>query len=241
MYPRDNSEMNLEELDTKYKAQRKSWDEDHRIRVHRAISWLKSSEKYSADPDIAFMGALNAMNALWGQLGVKDKDAIDGMANNLTGTRAMTEIVNIFRTQQGAKWLTMLIDNKHLYWQYWRFLQGEMDETEYKRKSAQYRQQALRAVREQKHSWLLKAVMTQAVVLRSQVFHGFTTYDSKANREIISLTAKMMRKMAIAIANAQIDEPNRDWGQTPWTFGSEKKAPKPKIKTLKFGHARALI
>ena len=229
--------MNLEELEAKYKKNRRSWNEDHRIRVHRAISWLKSSEKYSTDPDIAFMGALNAMNALWGQLHVKDKEAVHKLSVNLTGTSAMKEIVNIFRTQQGQRWLTMLVDNKHLYWQYWVYLQGDMDETQYKRASANHRQQALRAIREQKYSWLLKSVMEQAVVLRSQVFHGFTTYDSKVNREIISLTALMMRKIGIIIANAQIDEPRRDWGITPWTFGSEPK-PQKQRSTLKVGIPR---
>ena len=216
--------MTLDELEALYKSKRSKWDESHRIRVHRAISWMKNAEKYIDDPDVSFMGALNAMNALWGQLGVNDRDAVEALADNLRGTSAEKEIKNLYGSREAQKWLGMLIGNKHLYWQYWRYLQGEMSEDEYKKKAQAYRSYAMRSVKDGKYLYLLKATMTQAVVLRSQVFHGFTSYESRDNRDIIALTAKMMRKLAIIVATAQIEEPNRDWGITPWTFGKDQKS-----------------
>lgn len=218
--------MTLEELEEKYKKHRDAWEEEHRIRIHRAISWLKSSVKYIEDRDIAFIGTLNAMNACWGQLGVNDKDAIEKLANNLHGTEAMKQITNLYRTRDGDRWLRGLIENKYLYWQYWRYLQGEMDETRFLQQARSHRSYARGALESGNYKWLLKATMTQTVVLRSQVFHGFTTYHSEQNKEVITLTAKMMRKLAIIVINAMIDEPNRDWGTTPWTFGNPKKAEK---------------
>lgn len=42
--------MKLDELVALYKQERKRWSGEHRIRIHRAVSWLKSAEKYSDNP-----------------------------------------------------------------------------------------------------------------------------------------------------------------------------------------------
>ena len=57
----------INKIEEAYRENRDSWNEDHRIRVHRAVSWLKSADKYQDDPDICFMSAVNAANACWGR------------------------------------------------------------------------------------------------------------------------------------------------------------------------------
>ena len=36
----------INQIEEAYREGRDNWDEDHRIPVHRAISWPKSAEKY---------------------------------------------------------------------------------------------------------------------------------------------------------------------------------------------------
>ena len=76
----------INQIEEAYRENRDSWNEDHRIRVHRAISWLKSADKYQDDPDICFMSAVNAANACWGRPMTHDKDAITMLCKNLEGT-----------------------------------------------------------------------------------------------------------------------------------------------------------
>ena len=214
--------MKLDELEALYKQERKRWSEEHRIRIHRAISWLKSAEKYSDDPNISFMSVMNAANACWGELQVKDADAIMRLSKNLEGTKAMKSVESIFRSADGSNWLTMLLDNKHLYWQYWRYLEGEMDLSAFNQKAASSKQYAIKAIKTGKYAFLLKSSLMQCLALRGQVFHGFSTYDSKANKEALTLTAKVMRKITSAIVLEMIQNPDKDWGRVPWTFGEEQ-------------------
>ncbi len=214
--------MTLDQLEARYKQERKRWTEEHRIRVHRAVSWLKSADKYSDDPNIAFFSTMNAANACWGGLMEKDPESIVRLGKNLEGTKAMKSVESIFRSADGSKWLTMLLENKHLYWQYWRYLEGEMDLSAFNQKAASSKQYAIKAIKTGKYAFLLKSSLMQCLALRGQVFHGFSTYDSKANKEALTLTAKVMRKITSALVLEMIQNPDKDWGRVPWTFGEEQ-------------------
>ena len=216
----------LDKLEENYRAKRDRWTEDHRIRVHRAISWLKSAEKYKDDPDICFMSAVNAANACWGRPMTHDKDAIKKMCEQLERTPSLKKIHDAFRSAEGQKWFIILINNKHLYWQYWRFIQGEINEDEFNIKANGFRRYALKAMKEQRYDYLLKSVLHQALSIRGQVFHGFTTYESSANREVLELSAKMFQKLIGIIVSEMIASPDKDWGTVPWTFGTDEQAQK---------------
>ena len=212
----------INQIEEAYRENRDSWNEDHRIRVHRAISWLKSADKYQDDPDICFMSAVNAANACWGRPMTHDKDAITMLCKNLEGSGALKKIHSAFRSAEGQRWLMILISNKHLYWQYWRFLQGEIDEHEFNVKASGFKRYAIKAINEQRYDYLLKSVLHQALAIRGQVFHGFTTYESSANREVLELSALMFRKLISVIVSEMIASPDKDWGTVPWTFGTDK-------------------
>lgn len=214
--------MNTAEIDEAYREKRDGWEENLRIRVHRSVSWLKSAEKYSDDVDIEFMSCVNAINALWGIQMMADKDAIKRLCKILSENGTSSKrIASAFSSAEGSQWLQMLINNKHLYWQYWMFLNGEMNENEFKVKARNFKAYALKAIETRKYEYLLSSALHQVIALRGQVFHGFTTYQSKANREILQLSSKMLRKFTGIILSEMMDKPNIDWGQTPWTFGME--------------------
>ena len=214
--------MKLDELEALYKQQRKRWTEEHRIRVHRAVSWLKSADKYSDDPNIAFFSTMNAANACWGGLMEKDPESIVRLGKNLEGTKAMKSVESIFRSADGSKWLTMLAENKHLYWQYWRYLEGEMDLSAFNEKARYIKGYMVKAIKTGKYAYLLRTALQQCLALRAQVFHGFSTYDSKANKEALTLTARVLRKITSAIVLEMIQNPEKDWGRVPWTFGEKQ-------------------
>ena len=58
--------MNLTSLKTKLDQIKDSIDENHAIRLHRAISWLRCAEKYSdKDEDIAVIALWIAFNSCY--------------------------------------------------------------------------------------------------------------------------------------------------------------------------------
>ena len=153
--------MKLDELEALYKQERKSWSEEHRICIHRAVSWLKSAEKYSDDPNISFMSVINAANACWGELQVKDADAIMRLSKNLEGTKAMKSVESIFRSADGSKWLTMLF-GEYDPLAHWRYLEGEMDLSAFNQKAASSKQYAIKAIKTGKYAFLLKSLLMHA-------------------------------------------------------------------------------
>ena len=233
--------MKIQKLEELYKKERKRWSEEHRIRIHRAVSWLKSADKYNDDANISFISAMNAANSCWGGLQEKDADAILRLCKNLSLTNSMTSIENIFRSADGGKWLTMLISNKHLYWQYWRYLEGEMDLAAFNQKAAAFKSYSIKAINNGKDEYLLKSSLQQCLSLRAQVFHGFSTYDSQANKEALIITARVLRKIVTAIVIEMIENPDKDWGRVPWTFGEEKKPRRNVNERVKMPHEGVFV
>ena len=89
-----------------------------------------------------------------------------------------------------------------------------------------FKRYAIKAINEQRYDYLLKSVLHQALAIRGQVFHGFTTYESSANREVLELSALMFRKLISVIVSEMIASPDKDWGTVPWTFGTDEQAKK---------------
>ena len=97
-----------------------------------------------------------------------------------------------------------------------------MDLSAFNLKAASAKQYALKAIKTGKYAFLLKSSLMQCLALRGQVFHGFSTYDSKANKEALTLTARVLRKITSAIVLEMIQNPEKDWGRVPWTFGEKQ-------------------
>lgn len=214
----------LGELEALYLDERGKWDEEFRIRVHRAISWLKASEKYAdSDIDMSFLGAMNATNACWSDNKGKDRDGITDMVGLLRGTDSLKQIHKlVMNSGEGKEWSVMLINNEHLYAEYVEYLRGKASEHEYKERIRKNQESALWALKNHKFDQILTRCLSQCVSLRSQVAHGFSTYESSANRRPLELTASMLRKITLHIIHEMIKSPKKNWGETPWLYPNEK-------------------
>ena len=122
-------------IETQYLATRTNWNEGLRVRVHRAISWLKASEKYAGnDVDVAFLATVNAANACWADNQGKDREGIAELVKRLRGTEALKKIWMILASKEGSEWTDMLIGNKYLYWEYANFCAARLTRNNGKKK-----------------------------------------------------------------------------------------------------------
>jgi hypothetical protein len=210
-------------IETQYLAQRTNWNEGLRVRVHRAISWLKASEKYAGnDVDVAFLSTVNAANACWADNQGKDRDGIAELVKRLRGTEALKKIWMILASKEGSEWTDMLIGNKYLYWEYAEFLRGELDEEQWEEKALRNYKNAQQAAREKRFDYLLRFCLSQCVSQRGQIAHGFSTYESSANRKPLKLTTTVLPKIVGQILLEMMKSPDKDWGVTPWLYQDEK-------------------
>jgi len=213
----------IDKIETQYLEKRTNWDEGLRVRVHRAISWLKASEKYSQDDiDVAFLAAVNAANACWADNRGNDRDGIAELVKRLRNTESLKKITMLLASNEGTEWMNMLIGNKYLYWEYAEHLRAELDEEQWEHKALRNYKNAKTAMSEKRYDYLLRLCLSQCVSQRGQVAHGFSTYESSANRKPLKLTASMLRKIVGQILYEMIKNPTKDWGVTPWLYQDEK-------------------
>ena len=211
------------QIEAQYLAARTNWKEDHRIRVHRAISWLKASEKYAGeDIDVAFLAAVNAANACWAVNRAKDRESIDHLVEQLRGTESLKKITMMLASKEGTEWANMMIGNKYFYPEYAEYVRGEMSEDAWLNQATKNHEKAQNAFDRKHFDTVLAVVLKQLVSQRAQVAHGYTTYESSANRKPLKMTTTMLAKIVGQILLEMIKSPQKDWGDMPYLFKDEK-------------------
>ena len=102
----------------KLRSLRDSMDEDHAIRLHRAISWLLASESYQDDSDIHFITLWVAFNSCY---------SIDGVTDSLSERQSFKNFIEQLvaldtnRALQNALWnnysgfVRAVVNNQYLY------------------------------------------------------------------------------------------------------------------------------
>ena len=186
------------------------------LRLHRAISWLKSAEQSSED--LRFISLWIAFNACY---------AIDDL-NELAEERASEKsnirdfLKNLEAKDEGGQlgkllWdrfsneIRILLNNKYIFQPYWNHLRGI--ETEYETALQSSLNKASRFMSEGRVSDLLYEVLTRLYVLRNQLFHGGATFQGKVNRSQVKDGAAMLEKLVPVIIEIMIQNKQEDWGK----------------------------
>ena len=100
-----------------------SKDENDKIRIHRAISWLKSAEDHEENPDIQFISLWIAFNSCYARNDEKDielselrnfKDFIYKLVDHDEESLIFELLWNKFSGP-----IRLLIDNKYAYKNFW--------------------------------------------------------------------------------------------------------------------------
>ena len=50
-------------------------------------------------------------------------------------------------------------------------------------------------------------------VLRNQIFHGYTTYNSKKNRDSVKNASELMKKFIPLFLEIMMNNPSEAWGE----------------------------
>ena len=191
-------------------------DGDIDLRLHRAISWLKSAEQSSED--LRFISLWIAFNACY---------AIDDL-NELAEERASEKsnirdfLKNLEAKDEGGQlgkllWdrfsneIRILLNNKYIFQPYWNHLRGI--ETEYETALQSSLNKASRFMSEGRVADLLYEVLTRLYVLRNQLFHGGATFQGKVNRSQVKDGAAMLEKLVPVIIEIMIQNKQEDWGK----------------------------
>ena len=205
-------------LKTKQRAIRDGFPETMGLRVHRAISWIGRGEACVDDDDARFIFLWIAFNAAYA-----DEQEFQSIA---PGERAA--FVDFFgkldqldkdRRIYQALWqrfsgpVRMLMENRYVFnpfWQHHNGIDGFDDWEDRFKASARSFAQAFQAGDTAR---VLSFVFDRLYVLRNQLVHGGSTWNSSVNRSQVQDGAEILGFLMPAFVDIMMDYPIEDWGK----------------------------
>jgi hypothetical protein len=209
--------MDFKMLKQKQRALRDGFPETMGLRVHRAISWIGRGEAAGEDNDARFVFLWIAFNAAYADEAEfsrnpqGERSAIAGYFNRLV--RLDTE-----KAVDKALWsrfpgpIRLLLQNRYVFGPFWQHHNGVAGFEDWKfRHEAAGRAFSL-AFSKGDTVKVLSHVFDRLYILRNQIMHGGSTWNSSINREQVRDGAVILAFLLPVFVNLMMDNPHEDWG-----------------------------
>jgi len=184
------------------------------IRLHRAISWLKSAEKQEENLDLKFISLWVSFNACYavdinGLNSKSEKAKLREFTSSLVQFD-QNRLYNLFWEKFSGP-VKVLIENKFVFEKFWEYTRGESDD--YQVAFNKSITQATNCLSKQNIEGLLEVVLERLYTLRNQLIHGGSTYNSKLNRSQLRDACNIMHLLVPIIIDIMLENGEHDWGE----------------------------
>jgi hypothetical protein len=205
-------------LKAKQREIRASFPETMGLRAHRAISWIGRAEACGEDDDARFIFLWIAFNAAYADerefqsVAPGERAAFVDYFGRLV---ARDEDRRIYKAlwQRFSGPVRMLMENRYVFnpfWQHHNGIDGFKDWEEKFRASSRSFTQAFQAGNSVR---VLSFVFDRLYVLRNQLVHGGSTWNSGVNRAQVHDGAAILAFLMPVFVNLMMDNPQADWGR----------------------------
>jgi hypothetical protein len=183
------------------------------IRIHRAISWIKSAEKQDGNLDMKFISLWIALNTCYAVdlNGISSKPE-RAKLRDFTGSLVLydrSRLYNLFWEKFSGP-VRMLIENKFVYEKFWEFNRGEIQDylTPFNKSITT----AHNCLSKENIEGLLEIVLERLYTLRNSIVHGGATYNSKLNRVQLRDASNIMQLLVPIIIEIMMENSDHNWG-----------------------------
>ena len=204
--------MNPAQLTRKLKAS--TLPETLTIRLHRAISWLKSAEKQDDNLDLKFISLWIAFNACY----AVDLNGISSKPEKAKLRDFTSSLVEFDRSRlYNLLWekysgpVKVLIENKFVFEKFWEYNRGEAND--YLPAFNKSIASATNCLSKQNIEGLIEIILERLYTLRNQLIHGGATYNSKLNRSQLKDACNIMQLLVPIIIDIMLENGDHDWGE----------------------------
>jgi hypothetical protein len=204
--------MNPTQLSRKLKSS--TLPETLAIRLHRAISWLKSAEKQDRDLDLKFISLWIAFNACYavdlnGISSKPEKAKLRDFTSSLVQFDR-TRLYNLFWEKYSGP-VRVLIENKFVFERFWEFNRGDVDD--YIGAFNKSIATAHICLSKENIEGLMEIVLERLYTLRNSIIHGGSTFNSKLNRSQLKDACNIMQLLLPIVIDIMIENSEHDWGE----------------------------
>ena len=202
-------------LKDKQRALRAGFDAALALRVHRAISWIRRSERETDDDDVRFVLLWIAFNAAYAsEIGEEDDSERDLFAGYFGRLVALDGGRRIY----DAVWMRFpheirnLLDNRFVYSPFWSFHNGVAAFADWEERLARSRKTIAGAMGRMDTPRILSVVFDRLYVLRNQLVHGGATWNGAVNRAQVRDGAAILGWLVPIFVDMMMDHPEEAWG-----------------------------
>ncbi len=189
------------------------------LRVHRAISWIGRAEADGEDADARFVFLWIAFNAAYA-------DESEFQPASPPGERQV--FVNYFRRLvtldrgrriHDALWqrfsgpVRVLMDNRFVFSPFWLHQNGIAGFADWEIRLRTARRAFHAALGQGDTAKVLTLVFDRLYVLRNQIVHGGSTWNSGVNRAQVRDGAAILGFLMPVFVDLMMDNPHEDWGR----------------------------
>lgn len=203
-----------DDLKSRFKDRFDACPESSRVRLHRAISWLRCAEQQVDEVDARFIFLWIAFNAAYArELGFEqnERDRLAEFFGALLAVDADKRLHGLL-FQQFTGPIRTLIENKFVFEPFWRALREHDSSDRWETKFVASRKVALAAVMGGQTPAVLGIVFDRLYVLRNQLVHGGATWHSQVNRAQLKDGAQILTSVVPIVIELMIDHPELDFG-----------------------------
>jgi hypothetical protein len=207
--------MEAKKLKAKLKVVRESITSQHAIRLHRAISWLKSAEDLQDNLDLQYICLWISFNACYannlskGEL-LSERDSFSAFINKLVKHDQENRFFHLLWNQFSGP-VRLLIENKYVYKPFWEFQRGEIKD--WKKPYEKSVSDSMKNLSAQNVEGLLEVVLNRLYTLRNQLMHGGSTFKSDVNRSQVKDGNNMLKLLVPLVIEIMLTNNDEDWGE----------------------------
>jgi hypothetical protein len=203
-------------LKTKQRAVRSKFPEALGLRVHRAISWLGRAETEKTDADVRFILLWVGFNSAYAS------DIEEDSTNERSSFKAFFDLLVSLDSSHriyDAVWarfsqeIRMLLGNKYVFAPFWHKQNGVAGYDDWEDRMAAIQRSIANAIKQFDTGRILSVVFDRLYVLRNQLVHGGSTWNSSVNRSQVRDGATVLGWLLPIFIDIMMENPARDWGR----------------------------
>ena len=209
-------ELKFEALKAKQRAIRDGWPTEHGLRVHRALSWLNRAEQAEEDFDAAFIYYWIGFNAAYAD------EVSETTVNSETSVFRdyFVRLVEVDTSHQihNALWdrfpqsLRVLLDNRYTFLPFWKHHNGNFGFEDWEQRFERSQNRTQTALMNRDTGTVLRLLFDRLYVLRNQLMHGGSTWNSSVNRDQVRDGARILAFLVPLFIDLMMDHPEKSWG-----------------------------
>ena len=207
--------LDYQTLKEQHRKIRESQPDDVKLKIHRALSWLKAAESQEQS-DTKYLLLWIAFNAIYSREFEQEKFRGEkSLYNNFISKLVKLDKDNLIYKivwDNYSGHYRVFIENRFVFRKFWDFVDEKTSEQEWKDKFEKEKKSASIYLVKKDTANFLSILFDRLYILRNQLMHGGATFESKINRAQIRDGLHILEQIVPIIIQIVMDNSQEEWG-----------------------------